>query len=312
MTGAVTLNTETSDRTEFKRSRRYLIIIGIALVFFIAFNALYYFGVSSPLTNTPLTLANYNSETQDKTWTQLSSAYPWLVPSSSPFVGSYSYKLNVSDADSIFWPKNFLVFRVAITPPTSPYAYYQPPKIGLPSILVMVIDQNGLVRGKLFVQLSSADNYVNSQTSLYLTFAIPSDLQGSQLTVIAELWGIGNYNTGQVVSQIPLNYPNIDPVYGEFPANPQASGNSAFAMLGYDQQRFSTVMPWPESILQIGPVVGVAGFLSASISALTWYSRRLARFLKRAFPEFQAFVLFAVLAFFFLALFMILVALRVA
>jgi hypothetical protein len=96
----------------------------------------------------------------------------------------------------------------------------------LPSVLVLLLDQNERIRGKLYAQQGSEDFFLTGQNKAEYTFwyHIPSDIRGQNFRIVVELFGVMDNTQSIDYSRIkplgvkPQPFSEQDGYYGNLPS----------------------------------------------------------------------------------------------
>lgn len=148
-------------------------------------------------------LNNFDDFYAVKTWTAFKTDYPALDPQ---LISQFPYQrndINITVNTMDWWeefthPKNVLALHVRIKVNLGKLW------LKLPSVLILLLDQTDRIRGKLYVQYSSEDFFLNGNNETEFTFwlKIPQNMQGQNYRAIVELFGI-------VDSSKSVNYQSI-------------------------------------------------------------------------------------------------------
>lgn len=205
-------------RRAFKPAITWLVIF--AFLMLIA-NVVIYNGFFIGIPSSAISLWNYDDLEKVKTWNLLKSTYPALDPQNLP--ERYDITVNITSMnpfEEFTRPKEFLLFHVKIKTDLDKRWFK------LPSVFVLLLDQNDRIRGKLYVQQTSEDFFLtgNSETEYTFYFPIPSNMRGQHYRVVAELFGVIDNNKEIDYSRIkplfvdPQPFVEHDDYYGSLPS----------------------------------------------------------------------------------------------
>jgi hypothetical protein len=191
--------------------------------------------------------------------------------------------ITVSRTQSITVPHNYISFEVSYGTKFEVDQTYGNPyskaTLVQPSLLILLLDQNDRIRGKLYTTQSSPDFTMNgnNETDNLFWFKIPSDMQNQPITLIVELWGVENlassvgsgYNNdfyGQYTHALYID--TGDSVYGTIPSEP-----SQYLGQGYVNQQFLATGTLSTATPPLSPsfwdVVGYSTFFAFLLSVLS-------------------------------------------
>jgi hypothetical protein len=292
---------------EFKKAARFikiwvvLFVLSVAVVGVILYQGL----VVVPFSATYLT--NFDNLDLVKRWDDFKTDQPPLDPTilSSPYLPEYRVWVNVSETgllEEIVRPKTVVSFHVSVRT-----EFLDKSILKLQSLLVLVLDQNEKVRGKLYTQQFSPDLFLSGKNETDYTFwlRVPADMQNQKYTIIVELFGV--IDTYQSISYQRLaedsHYLERDyGIYGRVPSWSYQSPNVAyFRFLAYDRTDSHT--PTVYSILSLaGYSLSLAGVTSTLITLLIGIKDRSKEFWKKS----KLYVMFCIL---FLVLFLVILLL---
>lgn len=181
-------------------------------------------------------LRNFDDLEQVKTWTQFKEKNKNLDPSISfdrtrpSNIGSdIVLSVDVSSIlEELLYPKDVAVFHVSARASRTQEEWQYP------STLILVLDQNERIRGKLFVQFLSKDCSITQTNSmLEFWFRFPHDMRGEPYSVVIEQFGVYGVESG-TGSSFPQQFEAYDSLYGQIPYwNPNDSTERPFRFLAY-------------------------------------------------------------------------------
>lgn len=261
------------DSKEFKEAVRFFEIWGLLFILLVVVVGviLYRGPVAVPFSATYLT--NFNNLDLVKRWDDFKTDQPSLDPTipSSPYFPSYGVSVNISETglmEEIAHPKTVVSFHVSVRA-----EFLDKSILKLQSLLVLALDQNEKVRGKLYIQEFSHDSFLNGKNETDYTFwlRVPDDMQNQKYTIIAELFGV--IDTSQSINYQRLAedsyYLERDyGIYGNIPSwNYQNPNTAYFRFLAYD--RADSHAPAVYSVLSLATYsLSLAGVISALITLL--------------------------------------------
>jgi hypothetical protein len=205
-------------RNSFKPIMAWLVIF-VVLIF--VMNVVVYSGFFIGTPSSATFLNNFDDFERVRTWSNFKTTYPALDPQT--LRTNYNVMINVTNMNVIeefTRPKDFLLFHVKIK--TS----FEWMWLKLPSILVLFLDQNERIRGKLYVQQTSEDYFLTGQNETEYTFwyRIPSNMRGQNYRIVVELFGVIDSTRSIDYSRIkplglkPQPFSEHDDYYGNLPS----------------------------------------------------------------------------------------------
>jgi hypothetical protein len=195
--------------------------------------------VSVPFSATYLT--NFDNPDLIKSWDAFKTDQPALNPTtlSSPYFPHYEVKVNISETgllDEIVHPKTIVCFHVSVKT-----EFLDKSILKLQSLLVLALDGNEKVRGKLYMQQSSPDLFLsgNNETDYTFWFGVPPNMQNQKYTIVVELFGVVDTSESinyQRISEDASLFDQNYGIYGRVPSWRYSNQNSAyFRLLAYDR-----------------------------------------------------------------------------
>lgn len=205
-------------RKAFKRIMTWLVIF-VVLTF--VMNVVVYSGFFVGIPSSATSMNNFDDFERVSTWSDFKTTYPALNP--QVLRTSYNVVINVTNMNPIeefTRPKDYLLFHVKIT--TS----FERMWLKLPSVLVLFLDQNERIRGKLYLQQTSEDFFLTGQNETEYTFwyRIPSNMRGQNYRIVVELFGVVDNTQSIDYSRIkplgvkPQPFSEHDDYYGNLPS----------------------------------------------------------------------------------------------
>lgn len=289
---------EKPEKDLVKAKRTVLIWIGLTAILVLVVGVILYNGIIG-VPSSATFLQNYSLDSS-KTWDSLKSEHPELDSNllSTPFLPTPTVWVNISGAgllDEIVRPKSVVTFQVILRANSLDKS-----SLKLQSLLVLVLDQNGRIRGKIYIQQASPDFFLggNNETDYAFWFNVPSDMQDQRYSVIVELFGIVDTSDSinyQQLGQQSLYLTSNDNVYGTLPSwNYQNRYSSYFAFQSYSRTEMHT--PQTYSFISLASYSWtLAGALSTLFTFMIWVKDRSADWRKRNKPYIIFGILFLVL-----------------
>jgi len=216
-----TTNTVEKLRKAFKPAITWLVTF-IVLSFVV--NVVVYSGFFVGIPSSAISLNNYDDLEKVKTWTDLKANYPALDPKG--LHETFGITVNITGMNSIeefTRPKELLLFHVEMK------TVLDKRWLKLPSILVLLLDQNERIRAKLYIQQTSEDFFLTGSNATEYTFwfSIPSNMRGQNYRVLTLLFGVVDTTKEVDYSRIKT-YPEVqikpqpfvehDDYYGNLPS----------------------------------------------------------------------------------------------
>ncbi len=291
------MTTRNSIIADLKKAVKFL---EIWLLVFIALTAgvgiVLYQGIVG-IPNSATYLLNINNLDQSKLWDDFKIDNPQLDTSilNSQFYFPTPNVLSV-DAKASTWqeelaqPKTVVSFHVSIDTSfgSPPYSYTNNYFLKLPSLLVLLLDQNERVRGKIYTQQVSSDFFMSgkNQSDYTFWFKVPDDMQNQKITIIVELFGI--VDSSDSINQYQLNqepyynsYSSNYGVYGFIPSWDYKDPNTAyFHLLSYS--RIDAHTPATYSIVSIAAYsLTLAGLISTLLVIPIWLREKTKEWWKK-------------------------------
>jgi len=213
-----TTNTIEKLRKAFKPAMAWLIIF-IVLTFVV--NIVVYNGFFVGIPSSAISLNNYDDFEKANTWSDFKTTYPALDPAN--LKANYNVIVNVTNTnflEEFTRPKESLLFHVSIK------TDFEKLWLKIPSVLVLLLDQNERIRGKLYLQQTSEDFFLTGQNETRYTFwfRIPSNMRGQNYRIVVELFGVVDYTRGVDYTRIkplmvkPQPFLENDDYYGSLPS----------------------------------------------------------------------------------------------
>lgn len=266
------MNTTARDHRIRMRMRSWAIVIILLVVSYAAIDS---WLISGPLQvpKTDIFLSNYDNFENLKTWDQLRTEHksldPSLVPTTSPFVA-----LNILPVDmleELEYPKTVVALHFEFTLQSGT------PYISSPTLLILVLDGNNRIRGKLFTPIAIPEPQ-QAQAQVFgdrFWFTLPKDMVEGRYEVVAEWFGAPP-NPYQYYPGVPAMDQMVDSdnVYGALPAwQYEGSIATRYALLDFarDDNRIA-----PPSTFSWRNMLGDVSLISALIPAVgaTFYALR--------------------------------------
>jgi len=274
-----------SERTQRLRDNfiKAIRLLGLWFIIFLIAVAIlggvFYAGIAK-VPSTATYFVNFNNLETIKNWNDLKKAEPQLDPTTveSPFFYSGVW-VNVSAMsweEEALQPKTVISFHVAIS--TDLQKMYS---LKLQSLVLLLLDQNERIRGKLYTQQSSPDLFISGQNKTDYTFwfNVPNDMQNQQISTIVELFGIVDYSTS-------INYQSLyadanDGIYGTLPPHkdPTLSGDY-FRLRSYDRTYAHTPVVYSYFSLALYSLT-LAGLFSTLVAIPIWLREKSKSWWKR-------------------------------
>jgi hypothetical protein len=289
---------ERPEKDLVKAKRTVLIWIGLTVILVLVVGVILYNGIIG-VPSSATFLQNYSLDSS-KTWDSVKSEHPGLDPNllSTPFLPGSAVWVNISGTgllDEIMRPKSVVTFQVVLKA-----NFLDKSSLKLQSLLVLVLDQNGRIRGKMYIQQASPDFFLggNNETDYAFWFNVPSDMQDQRYSVIVELFGIvdaSNSINYQQLGQQSFYLTSNDNVYGTLPSwNYQDRYSSYFAFQSYSRTEMHTSQTY--SFISLASYSWtLAGALSTLFTVIIWVKDRSADWRKRNKPYVIFGILFLVL-----------------
>jgi hypothetical protein len=252
-------------------------------------------------------LANFDTPDLVKRWDDFKTDQPALNPTilSSPIFPEYATWVNVSATgllEEIVRPKTVVSFHVSVRT-----EFLDKLILKLQSLLVLVLDQNEKVRGKLYSQQFSPDLFLSgkNETDYTFWFRVPFDMQNQKYTIIVELFGVLDTSDSINYQSLAASSYYLEKdygVYGSVPSWQYQNPNTAyFRFLAYG--RIDSHTPAVYSILSLAIYSWtLAGIASVLITLLVGLRGRL----KKRWEENKLYIVFCII---FLCLFIIILLL---
>jgi len=293
---------------ELSKARRYLIILGVALITLLIVNIVLYNGIER-VSSSATYLNNFNNLDSVKTWEKFKEEHGALNPSQ---VLSKEVSVSVNSMhwfEELLYPKTIVALHITIQTNFQSKIFFK-----LPSVLILLLDQKENIRGKLYIQYSSEDSALSgSQEAKYTYwFKVPSDMQGEKYSVIVEVFGV--VDSGKSVNFWSLDRSiskKEDDIYGEIPYWYYEGWDTLryLEFLAYDRTEARSPPPFLNYITNVSLAFTVAGVISA-IYVLMWLVwSRIREFVKDKVPNLKIYLEFVMLFFFFFTLLLILITL---
>lgn len=205
-----------------KATRPFLTWLVIFAVLTFVMNVVVYSGFFVGIPSSVASLNNFDDFEKVSTWSNFKTTYPALDPQNI-VQSTYGVTNNVTGMNALeefTRPKDFLIFHVEIK------TNLERMWLKLPSVLVLFLDQNERIRGKLYVQQSSEDFFLTGRNSTEYTFSfrIPSNMRGQNYRIVVELFGVVDNTQSVDYSRIkplgvkPQPFSEHDDYYGDLPS----------------------------------------------------------------------------------------------
>lgn len=268
------------------------------LVIVIVFLALLYYQTSSwlisgplPIPDTDIRLSSYNNPDKWKTWDDLRKEYPSLEPSKTDWgqgiSASKQATLRILPVD---WWDELLHTKTAIAIHLEFKVDTDNRYLESPSVLVLVLDENGEIRGKLYTPIPRPELSMNSQNcTMRFWFDLPQDMLEKRYAVVAEFFG----KMQSRFSYSPYGGPTditgerfiVDSLYGFLPfwdTTASHSSDAAFyTMLDYAREDNRVAPPSSISLRNmLDDMSLVSAFIPALLTGLLVIRKRLVNYAK--------------------------------
>jgi len=193
----------------------------IFIVLTLVMNVVVYSGFFIGIPSSATSLNNFDDFERVSTWNDFKTTYPALDPQILPTNNNIMINVtNMNIVEEFTRPKDFLLFHVKIK--TTIGRMW----LKLPSILVLLLDQNERIRGKLYVQQTSEDFFLTGQNETEYTFwfRIPSNMRGQNYRIVLDLFGVVDNAQSVDYSRIkplwvkPQPFSEHDEYYGSLPS----------------------------------------------------------------------------------------------
>jgi hypothetical protein len=281
-----------------KAKRTVLIWIGLFAILVLVVGVILYNGVVGVPPSATF-LQNYSLDSS-KAWDTFKDEHPGLDPNllSTSFAPAQPIWVNISGTgllDEMARPKSVVTFQVTIRANSLDKS-----SLKLQSLLVLLLDQNGRIRGKIFVQQGSPDFFLggNNETVYAFLFNVPSDMQDQRYSVIVELLGILDTSDSinyQQLGQQSYYLTTNDDVYGVLPSwNYQDRNSAYFKLQSYSRTEMHT--PQSYSFISLASYSWtLAGALSVLFTFVIWVKDRSANWRRENKPYIIFGILFLIL-----------------
>lgn len=292
----------------FKPALIWLIVF-ILLTLFV--NVVVYEGFFVGTPSSATFVKNFDDFERVKTWKDLKSMFPALDPQNIPqWHGILVNVTPMTALEDFNRPKKMLLFNVKIQTDLDKRW------LKLPSILVLLLDQNDRIRGKLYVQQTSEDSFLTGKNDTEYTFwfSIPSNMRGQNYRIVVELYGVvGNtreihyerIKSPQYFYGTPQPFLDYEDYYGGLPSwyYSENNENRYLEFLAFNQ--FEAYIP---SYISIFGLASYAWLLAGILSTFSLLMVLTRKWIKAYWKRNSIYVTFAGLfVIFFLALFVIIV-----
>jgi hypothetical protein len=269
----------------------------------------FFVGIPSSVTS----LNNLDDFEKVSTWSNFKTIYPALDPQNT-IQGNYGVTINVTGMNTFeefTRPKDFLLFHVEIR------TNLERMWLKLPSVLVLLLDQNERIRGKSYVQQSSEDFFLTglNETEYTFSYHIPSNMRGQNYRIVVELFGVVDNTQSIDYSRIkplgvkPQPFSEHDDYYGNLPSWYYKSDSitSEYRYLTFLMSNdFQATMPEYISIYGLASYAWIITGIIATFSAFIVLARQK---IKSYWERNKFVVSFAILFLIFLIIFFIIVVL---
>ena len=256
-----------------------LLILALTLLLFLVGNPVLEKGVAGMLWGIPASavfVGNYNDHEKDVRWDTFKAKYWFLDPKLAGVSGG-SVSIALPNVQSQLLYGNNVVILEPTVSSKSGSAFY---RILLPFVLILVLDAQDNIRGKLLspiqmgenvTQLSPSQHWSVELSSSQFWFRFPPDMRGTIYTVIVELFGYWIFECcgdTYAVSGLQLTR---DAYYGMLPQYVQ-SGNAA-PLLAFTQQSFNAPARELTFLTALGYAATASIFIGAVLGVL-WDRRK--------------------------------------
>jgi hypothetical protein len=272
-----------------------------------------YLGLNHWITNgilqvpdTEIFLSNYNDLDKTKTWDQLRGENPSLDPSRAPWskmAGApkpTSMTIEpVNEWEEFAYPKTVVAVHLNITIGSSTTYYLR-----APTLLVLILDENGEIRGKLCTSAPSPESSDSRQSfEIRFWFRLPQGMVERQYGIVAELFGKTDWKPafqGDRMNIISDQLFVVDDVYGVLPAWDYSASHSYYSvyytLLDYARDDIRVAPPSTFSFRNmVGDISIVSAFIPTLLGALVVFRKQLATFIKRN-PEVASGIVYILLS----------------
>lgn len=211
------------------------------------------------VTSNAIFIKNFDGFENLKNWNQFKEEYTGLKPEES--LNSISMKLSFNSIfEEVLYPKSVTGIHIEIDTTDSDKFLQKR------SFLIILLDQNERIRGKLYTRYESSDCFLKGTTTEFIFwFKFPDDMRGEKYSVIVELLGLHDYYTpvswGSLTDEVKWKY---DDVYGQLPSR----NNLDF--LAYRRNE-TKVAPSSSIINPLSLAFEASLFISSSTGLLSFY-----------------------------------------
>lgn len=168
-------------------------------------------------------ISNYDNLDKAKTWDQLKGQFPSLDPSrvwGGASQNSKQITLSIEPVDrwdEFFYPKTVIMVRVQIVVEKGIR------ELRIPTLLILVLDENDRVRGKLYTPAPSPEPSDDRQAyRVEFWFRLPQNMIERRYSIAAELFGKPGLKTTTSgytgLTEVTTQYYQLDATYGMIPA----------------------------------------------------------------------------------------------
>jgi len=222
-------------RNDITRKARNPIVVFFAIfvIMFFLINTISVHGVY-PVLKSAIFIANYDNLEKVMTWNEFKTEHKRLNPELSEFRPETVWA-NVSfnsQLDELLYPKSLTAIHISIRNNGKG-------SIAIPSILVLVLDQNERIRGKIYSEENSKDHILEPEEEAVRTFwfRFPANMQEATYSVIVEFFGKVHEESRQYGGlSSSQTWEEYDEVYGQIPYwNPSGGGYDWFHPLAYNR-----------------------------------------------------------------------------
>ena len=268
------------------------------LAIVIIFLALLYYQTNSwliagplPIPDTDIRLSNYNDPDRWKTWDELKNEHLSLDPSKAHWSQSeFVQKQTTLRILPVDWWDELLHTKTGIAIHLEFRMDTENRYLESPSILVLVLDENGEIRGKLYTSIPRPELSENSRNcTIRFWFDLPQDMLEKRYAIVAELFGKMQSRFGYSPYGGPTDITGerfiADSVYGLLPywdtTASYSSDAAYYTMLNYAREDNRVAPPSSFSLRNmLDDISLVSAFIPALLTGLLVIRKRLVTYAK--------------------------------
>jgi len=202
-------------------------------------------------------IPNYDNAEKSVGWDTFKSKYKFLDPSG---IETSAVLLSIAFPDlqeRLLYGNKVVKLEPTVSSSADPRNY----RILLPLALVLILDAQGNIRGKVLSAIQTNENMSLSSSQFWFLF--PLNMRGATYTVIVELFGYWVQVTSGTASIGGISF-ITDPYYGLLPEN-SLQGGTPHRLLAFARE--SNNAPAPELTLQ--SALSYASIASTFLGAMT-------------------------------------------